>query len=479
MDDKTDITIRQEEYTPKAPPSGFGWCPPLNGYDLISVSKIVGPGPGILYHALASLAGLKEDQTEARFYATDDRLAAKLGISVRTFEKQRKALEKARLLIPSPRQKKKDSKYTLINIRFLRTSENNSAPITTQNWVANDDSLPPKNGRLNQEQPPKNGCLNDEIATQNWVVLNNQEDNNPSKNNQHAAHAVGGEVAQVNSERPKKRNPKQQKKSDYPDGFDAFWKAYPPRNGRKLEKRKALTEWKKLSQEARRNATRAAAIYAEESDFIKDAFRWLRDRSFEDWLEKPLETKSADPSDGLTQNERDHFKIVLNYVCKHSLVNQLDPEARQIACTIVKDYGAGKIAVTTLAKECEKLGKGKTREEKQQILPGFFKKRFNGYFQAAKEQLKEEAIKRDEAMLAEQNDLLAKLTSRQPNCDPENPFWSDLAALCVMCPKLRPHVGEILSTATTANPESPEAYFLERLPAAWEAVENRLGTSTR
>ncbi len=44
------------------------------------------------------------------------------------------------------------------------------------------------------------------------------------------------------------------------DAFERFWKLYPARNGRKREKAKARTAWKKLSAADRREALRAAGL---------------------------------------------------------------------------------------------------------------------------------------------------------------------------------------------------------------------------
>lgn len=66
--------------------------------------------------------------------------------------------------------------------------------------------------------------------------------------------------------------------------FDAhFWPEYPARDGKKLEKAKALAEWLKLPIEAQRAAVKGARHYAASGQRAKDAYRWLRDRCFDDW----------------------------------------------------------------------------------------------------------------------------------------------------------------------------------------------------
>ena len=71
--------------------------------------------------------------------------------------------------------------------------------------------------------------------------------------------------------------------------FETFWKAYPGRRGMKRCKALASRQFNSLSAIDQEQATEAAVIYAGSSDarsgFAKDAFRWLRDRLFEDWLD--------------------------------------------------------------------------------------------------------------------------------------------------------------------------------------------------
>lgn len=69
--------------------------------------------------------------------------------------------------------------------------------------------------------------------------------------------------------------------------FVAFWEAYPPRNGKKLSRGKAEEVWKKLSGDERARAMTGVAHYGHACrsgvTLSKDAFRWLRDRAFDDW----------------------------------------------------------------------------------------------------------------------------------------------------------------------------------------------------
>lgn len=78
--------------------------------------------------------------------------------------------------------------------------------------------------------------------------------------------------------------------------FAAFWKRYPPRSGKKLDKGKALTVWKRLTLAQRDRALIAVENYRAACDaeitLAKDAHRWLSGKAFEDW-QTPAETKQG------------------------------------------------------------------------------------------------------------------------------------------------------------------------------------------
>jgi hypothetical protein len=79
-------------------------------------------------------------------------------------------------------------------------------------------------------------------------------------------------------------------KSDPLHGFPQFWEQYPRRNGKRLHKSEAQKQWAKLSLDDRRAAWRGAVNYAEAITrglhlAAQDAFRWLRERAWEDWQE--------------------------------------------------------------------------------------------------------------------------------------------------------------------------------------------------
>lgn len=75
---------------------------------------------------------------------------------------------------------------------------------------------------------------------------------------------------------------------DTDDRFDEFWDAWPPRNGKKLNKPKAHQQWRSKVKPAERDAAITGAHhYRTASDSglagAMDAFRWLRDRAWPDW----------------------------------------------------------------------------------------------------------------------------------------------------------------------------------------------------
>lgn len=76
------------------------------------------------------------------------------------------------------------------------------------------------------------------------------------------------------------------------ESFELFWSRYPARNGRKLEKAKAKAQWMKLSSAERASAGLGVEQYAASGVMAKDAYRWLRDKSWVDWIE-PLKPATS------------------------------------------------------------------------------------------------------------------------------------------------------------------------------------------
>ena len=89
-------------------------------------------------------------------------------------------------------------------------------------------------------------------------------------------------------------------RSDAPT-FDAFWEAYPRRNGRRVGRAQAEAQWKRLKPADRVDALRGAINYAVDCDagmqIAKDAFRWLRDKLWHDYQEATRPTARARAKD--------------------------------------------------------------------------------------------------------------------------------------------------------------------------------------
>jgi len=73
-------------------------------------------------------------------------------------------------------------------------------------------------------------------------------------------------------------------------GFEQLWDASPKRNGKRIGKDKAHQQWRRMSTKARRDALVAIVHYAAARGDghelgAADLHRWLRDRTYLDWLE--------------------------------------------------------------------------------------------------------------------------------------------------------------------------------------------------
>jgi hypothetical protein len=72
--------------------------------------------------------------------------------------------------------------------------------------------------------------------------------------------------------------------------FDEFWKVYPSRNGRKLEKDESLKAFIKIRREEFENVVWAAKNYAESKDVqngigIRNPKRFLKDNYWKEWVD--------------------------------------------------------------------------------------------------------------------------------------------------------------------------------------------------
>lgn len=76
-----------------------------------------------------------------------------------------------------------------------------------------------------------------------------------------------------------------------PDFEGDFWQPYPKRDGKKVGKKQALEQWKRLKPADREKVPVAVQHYAQAAADpkvfcpVKDPWRWLRDRLFDDWQE--------------------------------------------------------------------------------------------------------------------------------------------------------------------------------------------------
>ncbi len=94
-------------------------------------------------------------------------------------------------------------------------------------------------------------------------------------------------------------------------GFDHFWDAWPKRNGKKIAKGDAQKQWARLSYAEKKAAYRGALNYdlacKAGSQGAMDAFRWLRDRRWEDWQTPP---EMSAPAAAQTRAERSRANTV-------------------------------------------------------------------------------------------------------------------------------------------------------------------------
>ena len=78
--------------------------------------------------------------------------------------------------------------------------------------------------------------------------------------------------------------------------FDEFWKVYPSRNGRKLEKDESLKAFIRIRREEFENVVRAAKNYAESKDVqngigIRDPKRFLKNDYWKEWIDVKREKR--------------------------------------------------------------------------------------------------------------------------------------------------------------------------------------------
>jgi hypothetical protein len=140
-----------------------------------------------------------------------------------------------------------------------------------------------------------------------------------------------GEVRRAKSDdTPDEANAKQTKQTDEanseagtrpgptrPDPTDFkkdFWDRYPKRNGKRLGQKQAKDQWAKLTVEDRQRAVVAVGHYAAAADDpdvfcpIKDPWRWLQQRLFDDWQEPAVPSSRDGPKTAqVDQHETGEF----------------------------------------------------------------------------------------------------------------------------------------------------------------------------
>ena len=76
----------------------------------------------------------------------------------------------------------------------------------------------------------------------------------------------------------------EKKPSVYSQDFEAFWAAYPSRQGKKVGKAEAFREWKKAVKEVEGEflIAKITELAPQYGDYPKDACRWLKNKQWED-----------------------------------------------------------------------------------------------------------------------------------------------------------------------------------------------------
>ena len=111
--------------------------------------------------------------------------------------------------------------------------------------------------------------------------------------------------------------------TDYTENYERFWQAYPKRNGRKVGKKPAFAQWKKLSREEKTAAfsdVEKRNRHQGWGKYIRDAVRYLRDHGWEDEWQGAKETithampEVREPERKLTWPERLCNRLFKSYV---------------------------------------------------------------------------------------------------------------------------------------------------------------------
>jgi hypothetical protein len=99
----------------------------------------------------------------------------------------------------------------------------------------------------------------------------------------------------INDSKSTQRKGKERKKKEtYTDAFERWWSTYPQRNGRKVGKKEASCQFKKINKEQWNELKTATVNYSKECNgFPKDAERFLKNDFWKDYINKADNPKTG------------------------------------------------------------------------------------------------------------------------------------------------------------------------------------------
>ena len=115
-----------------------------------------------------------------------------------------------------------------------------------------------------------------------------QERFQSKKNKRNDNGSITGEKSEAKKSEAKKSDLKPINIVEREEIFNSqFWTVYPPRNGKRREKKKALDQFKRIPEKDIPKILLGVRNYQQSKEvlrgYAKDAFRWIRDRSYMDW----------------------------------------------------------------------------------------------------------------------------------------------------------------------------------------------------
>lgn len=140
------------------------------------------------------------------------------------------------------------------------------------------------------------------LTVPNWERYQHQKGEKPPEGPYPNSGTVPGTVpgTVLGTERRREKKVKNVLSSTEVEGveFEGFWKTYPVRttpggSRTKGDKKKSLTQWRRLKRTEKDLARAGAIAYARSGQIPKDCERWLRDKQWETWLN--AESEQANP----------------------------------------------------------------------------------------------------------------------------------------------------------------------------------------